>query len=98
MKSERHWEASKTVDAYHTANQVAQSMMEHAKSKGMDHKGIKVMSRKDAHYSGHRHVDSMIMWDEGPFNWAYLTEVNAENVMVVPTSGTTLTFYQMERK
>jgi len=95
MKSEKHWKEAENVDAFYTANQIALSMMEHAKTKGIDYRGIKVMSRKDAHYHGLRHVDSAIKWEDGPTGWAYLTDVYAANVLVEPTDGNTLTFYQM---
>lgn len=94
MKTEKHWREATEVEAYHAAHRVALGMIEHAKTTGVDYSGIRVLDKKNAHYDGLRHVDSVIKWEDGPAGWAYLTDVILENVHVEPIDGHTLTFYQ----
>jgi len=68
MRTKRHWEECKLLPSYYAAQRVALHLKELAKGKGYDPKGIKVLTKEDAHKRG-RISDSEVLWDEGPVGW-----------------------------
>lgn len=93
MRTEAHWEESKESESFREANQIALTLKELARNNGYDPKGIKILTKGriiDSHYG---RANSLVIWTEGPENWAY--DFIVESISCVPYNETTLVFYDI---
>ena len=74
MKTDKHWKEWENTPAHCEAIRHALSLSEYAKLMGYQYKGIKVLTKREAHERGHPVADSQILWEDGPEDWAYLVE------------------------
>ena len=77
MKTKEHWEETKSLLSYHTANKIALNLQEYARSKKLPHRSIRSLD-KEATYRYGYYSDSAVIWPDGPSGWARemtLTEV-----------------------
>lgn len=75
MKTKEHWEETKSLISYHTANKIALNLREYAKAKGINHKGIRSLD-KEASYRYGFFSDSAVVWPDGPDGWALKLELS----------------------
>lgn len=99
MKSNNHyiWEEYKKSNAYSVALSWADQLKEYAKQAGNDHRGIRIVNKRNLTLSNQRHADCQIVWSTGPDNWAYHLPINTHNVnnsvCVEAHTGNSLSFY-----
>lgn len=75
MKTKEHWEETKSLLSYHTANKIALNLQEYAKSKKIPHKGIRSLDKEAAYRFGF-YSDSAVIWPDGPEGWARRLELS----------------------
>lgn len=68
MKTESHWHECKQMASYRAAHQLCLQLQEVAKANGYDPRGIRVLSKREVHFSGHC-ADSQVVWTDGPMGW-----------------------------
>lgn len=95
MRTEKHWEETKSSLSYEVARYAAFQLQEHVKTLGYDPKGIKVLSKKQARNSFNTKADAILTWDEGPDNWATNVDLTERSGVCFTIKGNRIEYYDI---
>lgn len=84
------------MDIQYAAEKFAEELRELAKASGMDHRGIKVIPKKQLIKSKHTKADARVVWKDGPPGWQYQISSNiVGNAYLEPETNNSISFYGM---
>ena len=95
MRTEKHWEETKSSLSYEIARHAAFQLQEHVKALGYDPKGIKVLSKKQSRTSFETKADAILMWNEGPENWTSNVDLIARAGVCCAVKGNLIEYYDI---
>lgn len=95
MKTKHHWDLSKSNLSFITAQRCALQLEEAAKVRGLSSTGIIVKDKRQVAEQG-GNADARIVWENGPENWAYATDLNQlDGVWIEVDNRCTISFYDI---
>lgn len=96
MRTKTHWKECENLMSYFTATHIALQIMENAKQRGYNPRGVKVLNKQQTMGTTGTHADSSIVWEEGPIGWALTLEIlPVWGVCIEPRNDHILTFYDI---
>lgn len=95
MKTKQHWDICRKNLSYLTAQRCALQLQEAAKLRGYDWTSIIVKDKKHVALAGGT-ADASIVWENGPFNWAFATDLmQPDGVWIEVDNQFTISFYDI---